>query len=1263
MDIKLFFSWQSDTDSKKLQHTKFIKKCIQSAIAKVNKELKHVNIEYQEGIKGISGAPDIVTEIEERISKCHIFIGDLTFINQEPMIIRWLKKIFGIKHKTTSNPNVIRESSLFMARPFMKYQGFYVLNSVFGNPVEDESQMFFDQRGKRFPLSFALKQYNDNVAEVYEKEQKEFISALTGAIKECAEQAIFHLDEDIKPFLSWNGHYEISGFDDGYIVNGLEQYLQQIKENKENLRICGLSGLGKTRMVYEAFKDDSIRYLYCYIDCQEHKEEEIIEKTTFMFKHYKEMVLVFDNCDMELHNKIVRVKRSKHATNPIITIHNDPDENSTYHSTPLKLQKNFNDVVERILERFKSFYKPEDKEKLLTFAGGIPMMAQLLVEGLRNGDPIGVVSDAALMNKILDANENSDDRKIMRTLSLFNFIGFEGDLHKELEFVATTKCITSIDKDSRVLVQDFDRVILKYLKRKIVERKGRLIGIRPIPIALYLISEWIEQCSDARLLAVIKAIQESEIAKPLTDSFADQFRYMGHNAKACNMLNQLLGAKSPFGTAEVLNTDLGSRLFRSFVEVNPEAVADCLWSVIGSISIDGLRLIDKGRRNLVWTIEKLCFEPRTFDKGAEMMMLLAMAENEHIGNNATGQFIALFPLYLPATAATLEQRLLFLQRQVQYMERQLIVLSALGRALRTRDFFFFGGAEQRGTEKLSNYQPKTNKEISEYIHGCLDVLMGLVEANPALLDRCSEILESNLGCLCEAGYGNSTMNCIHKIAELRKYSWDKMLDAIRFVLHHKAIRLTDELRADMEEMISQLSNNDFFFRFSQVEKKNRWVSDKFNYEEIINSNNKDYEELAKEMASNHKLYTTDVLKKIYSFDAYHSNIFGGVVANSMDKDAQNVFISNSIESFHMLDKYNFSIFVDFIRQVSEEVFETAFGAMSTLERKSVLFACVAARNYNFSDPYPEALYQMVKEQKAEVSEYEHLWRHMPLGKHTEEDILYLFQRIASLPQSFNTLIHMVAMMLLWGGVKDNRKQLRKFIEEEITKRLDDFCKLAKDDDYWHVLRKILEDDANPDFAREIMRSILLLIEQSDDMHYKDYNIEDCMRLLIGKYFNEVWHDLSEALVCEGERYMLYYKLKSILGSMTSYNNELGILFQTDHSNALLAWCAKYPLVAPERLMLMAPLYGENGFSDIVLKLVDLYGEQEGVLTALSCNMGSFSFVGSIVPLYEKQIKCIKGLSNNHSEKVRIWSVKMLTDLKKQIDIEKNRDAEGVLSHR
>ena len=63
------------------------------------------------------------------------------------------------------------------------------------------------------------------------------------------------------------------------------------------------------------------------------------------------------------------------------------------------------------------------------------------------------------MNKILLTDGKSEDREIMRTLSLFDFIGFEEDLHKELEFVATTKCITSIDKNNEVLVQDFDKVV------------------------------------------------------------------------------------------------------------------------------------------------------------------------------------------------------------------------------------------------------------------------------------------------------------------------------------------------------------------------------------------------------------------------------------------------------------------------------------------------------------------------------------------------------------------------------------------------------------------------------------------------------------------------------------------------------------------------------------------------------------------------------------------------------------------------------------
>ena len=41
------------------------------------------------------------------------------------------------------------------------------------------------------------------------------------------------------------------------------------------------------------------------------------------------------------------------------------------------------------------------------------------------------------------------------------------------------------------------------------------------------------------------------------------------------------------------------------------------------------------RRHLVWALEKIAFHPGSFDEGAHLLLRLALAENEEIGNNAT----------------------------------------------------------------------------------------------------------------------------------------------------------------------------------------------------------------------------------------------------------------------------------------------------------------------------------------------------------------------------------------------------------------------------------------------------------------------------------------------------------------------------------------------------------------------------------------------------------------------------------------------------
>lgn len=244
---------------------------------------------------------------------------------------------------------------------------------------------------------------------------------------------------------------------------------------------------------------------------------------------------------------------------------------------------------------------------------------------------------------------------------------------------------------------------------------------------------------------------DADVAKPLTHSFADQFRLMGHNDKVKEMLNNLLGEDSPFGNAEMINTNLGSRLFRSFAEVNPVAVVDCLWNALGGMTIESLYRIDEGRRNLVWTLDKLCFDKRCFMKAAKLMMLLGIAENEDIANNAKNQFMGLFPVYLPATEVSLDERLEFLKEISAINDYKIMALDAIGRALNTHDFMLLGGAEKQGLKELKPYHPKEKEEIIRYITGCLNLLVSIQSSSEVYGERCREIMCDDFARLCKFG--------------------------------------------------------------------------------------------------------------------------------------------------------------------------------------------------------------------------------------------------------------------------------------------------------------------------------------------------------------------------------------------------------------------------------------------------------------------------------------------------------------------------------
>ena len=860
-----------------------------------------------------------------------------------------------------------------------------------------------------------------------------------------------------------------------------------------------------------------------------------------------------------------------------------------------------------------------------------------MLEEWRKTKEIGNISNRTLITKLLGADERSENRIIAQSLSLFNSLGIEDDVRKEMVFVATNKNITSIEGEDEIKERKFDTLIHDYLGRRLLDRKGRFVFIRPLPIAWYLMCEWLTDCSKDRLRKVLEDIRTSEVSASLAPAFGAQFKDMSISNKAIEMLDEILRAGSPFSDAEVINTEVGSRLFRSFVEVAPQAVANCLYSALGNKNIVDLYSIVEGRRNLVWTIEKLCFDPVTFQKGAKLMLRLACAENEDISNNATGQFMALFPIFLPATAVSLKERINFLHRETNIEEQKELVLKAVDRALNTSNFIYFNGAEVQGQRKLENYRPTSHAEVEEYIRGCLDIIYNEIEQGTEYRDYCIDVLSENFRPLSAFGEFDIVIPYIKKVAEMLNYEWENMKENLYFALKDQKIVYCDKIKDELQALINSLTKDTFEARFSMVEK---FYGSDFDFKDIkYEKKNAKYEALAVEMAEK-KLFTKDTLRVIYNCKTYQAQQFGRKLATLLSKEEQKEFIKNSLE---VLPEKCTSIIVDFMAMVDEDVFAQTFDIVKQQGRYNLLFPIVAIRDYKFQGKYVNILYDLVLTHEADISNFISFWNFSPITTLTSDESADFLSRLLSLPNSYETVLHMVSTVYLNGRYKENSK-FEKIFEREVFKSIGKMQELMQNPHYTQVLCSLLTNGKRDQLAKSVMSGIIDYIVASQNISI-NYNVEEILSILLEKYFEVTWNILANAMSSENDEEGKFSKLYWVLGSMSIYNKFPSLIFKKEHEQALLDWCAKNPDVNAYRLMSIAPMLNGNNFSDIVIQLINLYGNRNFVLTALGDKLGSFASTGSALLIYDTRIRLVETLVNHRLPKVSAWATLQVEKLK------------------
>lgn len=1097
-------------------------------------------------------------------------------------------------------------------------------------------------------------------------------------VAECSVGISF--DIGLKTWDGLNTRIDFQGkFEQYFTTEKIKSYLSLLQEqaSKERsvTRIIGLPGLGKTRMIFEAFrvidatdqKQTLLKEQFFYYDAKITGNQLPAFFSELITNKYKGTLFI-DNCDLELHKKLCEeVKRIDSKLN-LITSDFNPEER--YRATEIEIIKlTPDDFQPIILEQLKHLFPglPEmDLQRIEELVQGFPAMAvNLGQDRMDRIENIGELNDDDLLEKLLwgRGEGNEDEKKILRACAVFQHFGFYDEYEAQRNFIASHPNICSLTGNEQEKCDKFFDICVKFVERGILQRQGRYLFVRPKPLAIRLAADWWRRCRPEIVSGLLADVTKVGLANQLCDQIAK----LDFLPAAKDITKQLCGDNSPFGQAEVLNTEEGSRLFRSLVEVNPEATTNTLVRLYGTKSIDELKKVDKGRRNLVWALEKLCFRQVVFSKASKIMFAFAVAENETWGNNATSQFLQLFQPTLSGTQANLNERFTLIEFGLNHKESAYreLAMDALARGLSFGHSTRMGGAEKQGSGMALEDNMPTKGEAHEYWRKILEHLKVIALNEPERNEIVRSQIQTHIRGLCYGQAAYLLIPVLNEMIDKFGNNWPELLSSLKQALKFEGGWMSDTEREGFKELIARLtpSLEDFAYSYDIIVGTPRFedVDDSSDfYERSINKSVDLAEYYVKSVHDKDKYLSIFVRG-----DQQYAHHFGKKVCELIGEDEITVFFAKLVKEAGEApaDKRNVTILAGIIAGVKDDTRKKVF--TDTIVNDPVLY------EYAFSivcsvDPSLEIIYslfQLIDAGKRPIGSFTAFKYGRALDHLEIKEVIELSERIASYSKEGQWTALSILYMFChsnannWNECKQTIQEILStpgFIQVERQMQSLEFYN-------WQDSVSKLLKEGNPTFAEFIAKEILAFCDQAEFFLAFDSYIQNALILLLENYFEVVWPVISQGLLSDKEHYYVFYHLKQMLGShIGGMGNETGILFR-NNLDEIYEWCQSNQPLAPIRIANMAPIFHKENnnitWHPFTRRIIDNFGQDEKVRKEISANMGTYSWTGSIVPLLKSKQKLFRDIENHPITEVSIWATQNLEWLEEQIRQERNNDAE------
>lgn len=428
-----------------------------------------------------------------------------------------------------------------------------------------------------------------------------------------------------------------------------------IRSTSKAVRITGLSGVGKTRIVQALFDETAglgalDRTVAVYVDTGADPNPSATAMLDRLIAESRHAVMIVDNCSSELHSSLASKVSARGGNLRLITVEYDIRDDKPQATEVIHIEAVGSEVAEQLLIRRFSCIGHNNARRIAEFADGNARVALAIAERVEEDESLALLSDDQLFNRLFEQRNQPNDnlREQAEILSLVYSFSVSEVGHSELDVLGS---ISEYSKDQLF------RSVNKLLSRHVVQKRAHWRAILPHAIANRLAVSALNSIPVNKLRATFEAPSQQRLLM----SFAHRLGLLHDHPVAKKIVEAWLQPDGLLGPILALD-DMGVRMLDYVSPVAPEALLDRLEALLTASEFEGMSPRHNPRRvTILNLLQSLAYEPIAFERCLRLLIRIADYEDENNNFDAVREkIIRFFQAYLSGTQASLEQRLAIL---------------------------------------------------------------------------------------------------------------------------------------------------------------------------------------------------------------------------------------------------------------------------------------------------------------------------------------------------------------------------------------------------------------------------------------------------------------------------------------------------------------------------------------------------------------------------------------------------------------------------